>query len=61
MASMKRTNSMFPAYILNKTIDVNTKGYQIPILWSPTSSEIVNALRHPSSTKSKPMQSDSPL
>lgn len=44
MASMKRTNSMFPAYILNKTIDVNTKGYQIPILWSPTSvSESVNA------------------
>lgn len=44
MASMKRTNSMFPAYILNKTIDVNVKGYQIPILWSPTSvSESVNA------------------
>lgn len=44
MASMKRTNSMFPAYILNKAIDVNVKGYQIPILWSPTSvSESVNA------------------
>ena len=44
MASTKGTNSMFPAYILNKTIDVNTKGYQIPILWSPTSvSESVNA------------------
>lgn len=44
MASTKSTNSMFPAYILNKTIDVNNKGYQIPILWSPTSvSESVNA------------------